>query len=296
MKIPAWAGFCLEPRNENNMFQDPIRLFELALGLSALMSALGAYRLFNLFKVEHAHIKKTVPRLGNHKDFVTYLEVSDNLQNRRESAGTSVATPVVVVAVVVVAASSSLPPSLSTKLTASSATITPVRMAAIRMRVGVVRAVSISRRRLAARRWGRGSRASINPRHPGRSSHVPDPLALGSRYPAVTGRHRIQRSSPMSTHRSALTMGAAALALTLGLSGCGGSSVESSDVEKQISSELGKQIDQTIDSVDCPNDLKAEVGEEETCTLTADGEDYDVAVKVTKVDGDNVSFDINVEG
>ena len=74
----------------------------------------------------------------------------------------------------------------------------------------------------------------------------------------------------MSTHRSALTMGAAALALTLGLSGCGGSSVESSDVEKQISSELGKQIDQTIDSVDCPNDLKAEVGEEETCTLTAD--------------------------
>lgn len=73
------------------MFQDPIRLFELALGLSALMSALGAYRLFNLFKVEHAHIKKTVPRLGNHKDFVTYLEVADNLQNRRESAGTSVA-------------------------------------------------------------------------------------------------------------------------------------------------------------------------------------------------------------
>ncbi len=91
MKIPAWVGLCLEPRNENNMFQDPIRLFELALGLSALMSALGAYRLFNLFKVEHAHIKKTVPRLGNHKDFVTYLEVSDNLQNRRESAGTSVA-------------------------------------------------------------------------------------------------------------------------------------------------------------------------------------------------------------
>ena len=91
MKIPVWVGFCLEPRNENNMFQDPIRLFELALGLSALMSALGAYRLFNLFKVEHAHIKKTVPRLGNHKDFVTYLEVSDNLQNRRESAGTSVA-------------------------------------------------------------------------------------------------------------------------------------------------------------------------------------------------------------
>ncbi len=73
------------------MFQDPIRLFELALGLSALMSALGAYRLFNLFKVEHAHLKKTVPRLGNHRDFVTYLEDADSLQARRESAGTSVA-------------------------------------------------------------------------------------------------------------------------------------------------------------------------------------------------------------
>lgn len=91
MRIPARAGLCLEPRIENNMFQDPIRLFELALGLSALMSALGAYRLFNLFKAEHAHIKKTVPRLGNHRDFVTYLEDADSLQSRRENAGSLVA-------------------------------------------------------------------------------------------------------------------------------------------------------------------------------------------------------------
>ncbi len=97
----------------------------------------------------------------------------------------------------------------------------------------------------------------------------------------------------MSTHRSALTMGAAALVLTLGLSGCS-SSVESSEVETQISNELEKQVGQAPDAVDCPNDLDAEVGAEETCTLTADGEDYAVTVKVTKVDGDNVSFDISV--
>ena len=98
----------------------------------------------------------------------------------------------------------------------------------------------------------------------------------------------------MSTRRSTFTMAAAALALTLGLSGCGGSSVESSDLEEQISTQLGKQIDQKIESVDCPNDLKAEVGEEESCTLTSDGEDYDVSVKVTEVDGNDVSFDIDV--
>ena len=99
----------------------------------------------------------------------------------------------------------------------------------------------------------------------------------------------------MSTRRSAITMGAAALALAFGLSGCGGSAVNSSDVEKQISSELEKQIGQAPDSVNCPNDLKAEKGAEERCTLTADGEDYGVSVKVTKVDGSDVSFDISVD-
>lgn len=96
----------------------------------------------------------------------------------------------------------------------------------------------------------------------------------------------------MSTRRSTFTMAAAALALTLGLSGCGSSAVASSDVEEQISNEVKEQVGQAPDSVDCPNDLKAEVGEEESCTLTADGDKYDVSVKVTEVDGDNVSFDI----
>ena len=100
----------------------------------------------------------------------------------------------------------------------------------------------------------------------------------------------------MSTRRSTLTMGAAALALAFGLSGCGGASaVDSSEVEKQISSQLEKQIGQAPDKVDCPNDLDAEKGAEERCTLTADGQDYGVSVKVTKVDGNDVSFDIAVD-
>ena len=74
----------------------------------------------------------------------------------------------VVVAVVVVAASSSSPPRVSTKLTASSATITPVRVAAIRMRVGVGRGVDISQMRLAAG-------------HPaGGSSHFSQPVCPGT--------------------------------------------------------------------------------------------------------------------
>lgn len=99
----------------------------------------------------------------------------------------------------------------------------------------------------------------------------------------------------MTKHRSAFTIGAAALALTLGLSGCGGPSVESSDVEEQVSNQLEKQVGQAPDSVDCPNDLDAEVDAEERCTLTVGDQSYGVSVKVTKVDGDNVSFDIAVD-
>ena len=98
----------------------------------------------------------------------------------------------------------------------------------------------------------------------------------------------------MSQHRSALTMGAAALALVLGLSGCS-SSVESSDVEEQISQQLEKQIGQAPDDVKCPNDLDAKEGAEERCTLTVEGQEFGVSVKVTKVDGNDVNFDISVD-
>ena len=49
------------------------------------------------------------------------------------------------------------------------------------------------------------------------------------------------------------------------------------------------------DSVDCPDNLKGEVGATTRCMLK-DGDDaYGVNVNVTKVEGTNVNFDIKVD-
>ena len=48
--------------------------------------------------------------------------------------------------------------------------------------------------------------------------------------------------------------------------------------------------------MECPDDLDAQVGATLTCVLTHQGESYDVDVTVTAVEGDNVSFDIEVAG
>ena len=50
-------------------------------------------------------------------------------------------------------------------------------------------------------------------------------------------------------------------------------------------------------TITCPEDVKAEVGAETRCTLTAgdDPTEYGVSIKVTEVDGDNAKFDIQVD-
>ena len=81
----------------------------------------------------------------------------------------------------------------------------------------------------------------------------------------------------------------------LALSACGTSSVSSSDLEKQVDSQLTKVVGQKPDDVTCPDDLKAEVGATTRCTLTADGTKYGVTVRATKVDGSQVNFSIKVD-
>lgn len=76
------------------------------------------------------------------------------------------------------------------------------------------------------------------------------------------------------------------------LAGCS-KTVDKDDVAEQINTQLSSQVGATPDSVSCPDDLKAEVGATMTCTLTADGTDYQVGVNVTSVDGDKVAFDID---
>lgn len=94
-------------------------------------------------------------------------------------------------------------------------------------------------------------------------------------------------------------MAVRAIAVLLGLSGllagCGAGKVEAADVETQISEQLEAQVGERPDSVDCPEDLPAEVDAMITCDLTTvDGDELGVEVTVTSVEDDTVNFDIEV--
>lgn len=88
----------------------------------------------------------------------------------------------------------------------------------------------------------------------------------------------------------------AVLAVTLA-TGCtidlGGKTVERADVEAQIKTQLTPGLGAAPKSVECPGDLKGDVGAALECTLvTSTGEVRKVAVTVTSVDGSRVNFDI----
>jgi hypothetical protein len=72
-------------------------------------------------------------------------------------------------------------------------------------------------------------------------------------------------------------------------------SVDKAELAKQIAAQLKQQVGRAPDSVDCPDNLKGEVGATTRCMLK-DGDDaYGVNVNVTKVEGTNVNFDIKVD-
>jgi len=89
----------------------------------------------------------------------------------------------------------------------------------------------------------------------------------------------------------------AAVTVLLGLTaGCGGAKqVDSSALEKQVSTQLTKSVGQKPDSVDCPKALEATKGATTRCSLTAGGSTYGLTVRTTKVDGDQVSFSVKVD-
>ncbi|RDH74660.1 DUF4333 domain-containing protein [Mycolicibacterium moriokaense] len=74
-----------------------------------------------------------------------------------------------------------------------------------------------------------------------------------------------------------------------------GVSVDKNELAKEISAQLEKQVGRAPESVDCPENLKGEVGATTRCTLTDGGDTYGVDVNVTKVDGTDVRFDLKVD-
>ena len=90
---------------------------------------------------------------------------------------------------------------------------------------------------------------------------------------------------------------AAAMATTVACCFSAGSSVsvDNADHAKEISAQLEKQVGRAPDSVECPDDLKGEVGATTRCMLNDGGEKYGVDVNVTKVEGTDVKFDLKVD-
>lgn len=75
----------------------------------------------------------------------------------------------------------------------------------------------------------------------------------------------------------------------------GGSQVSSDDLADQVSTKLAELVGRAPEKVECPDPLEAKVGAEVRCSLTDSGETYGISVTATEVDGDTVSFDIQVD-
>lgn len=94
----------------------------------------------------------------------------------------------------------------------------------------------------------------------------------------------------MATKRRSTAVAAAALVLTAGLTGCG-KSVDSGDVEKELTSALEKQVQgKKFGDPSCKDDLKAEVGATTDCEIDVDGKKQKFKAEVTSVKDDKVRF------
>lgn len=87
------------------------------------------------------------------------------------------------------------------------------------------------------------------------------------------------------------------LALLVAVAGCGGPDVVSrAEVEKQTQEGLTKSVGQQAPPASCPDELKAEVGASTRCTMDfPEGKRLGITVKVDKVDGNRVEFDIEAD-
>ncbi|HUR49849.1 MAG TPA: DUF4333 domain-containing protein [Acidimicrobiales bacterium] len=83
---------------------------------------------------------------------------------------------------------------------------------------------------------------------------------------------------------------------TLVASACGAGAVKESDVESAVAAQLAEETDQPEPDVDCPDDLKAEVGATMECDLTVEGDDavYPVTVKVTSIEDGKANYSVEV--
>ncbi|PSL02379.1 uncharacterized protein DUF4333 [Haloactinopolyspora alba] len=97
------------------------------------------------------------------------------------------------------------------------------------------------------------------------------------------------------TTRLVAATGATALALA-GCSLMTDESVPADELEQGVAGLLEEQVGQPVESVDCEDDLVAEVGSEVRCTLEAsDGSTIGLTVTADSIDGDQVNYQVQVD-
>jgi Domain of unknown function (DUF4333) len=85
--------------------------------------------------------------------------------------------------------------------------------------------------------------------------------------------------------------------LVLAATACsGGKVLDEAEVEEGAKQALTETVGQEPDSIDCPDDLEAEVGATMRCELTEGNDTLGVTVTVTSIDGDNATYDVEVDG
>lgn len=90
-----------------------------------------------------------------------------------------------------------------------------------------------------------------------------------------------------------------AIAGGIALTGCSastGGSVDSNELEQQVSDTLEAEVGTAPEGVDCPEELAAEAGATTRCTVTApDGSEIGATVTVNEIDGSDVNFSVEVD-
>ncbi len=97
--------------------------------------------------------------------------------------------------------------------------------------------------------------------------------------------------------RRGLVAASAALAAVLATGGCGTNTedvISVADLEQGVGDALRK-ANTPPDDLDCVGPVKAQIAEITTCSMTADGVDYDVEVVVTAVEGGTASYEIELK-
>ena len=85
----------------------------------------------------------------------------------------------------------------------------------------------------------------------------------------------------------------AALVLLLGLAACGDKTVNADAAATTIRDFVEQETGFRADDVECPDDVKADVGETFECTFTGPEGPYEASVEITEIDGDDARFQID---